>query len=148
MTIQTQNEKLIAALNADKKLYEEFRQGWLGWGFDSIEDYLDEYSHIPDIAERLAGDLGIDLNAPASVSADKTSYSQHSSSTFLGDDGGVIQRVSGLYTENQNNVHGRWVLLSPGDGALIDMDRYINDLAERNNIELHALSLDNKKPSF
>lgn len=53
------DQKLIAALNANPQLYEEFRKGW---GRETVDEYLTEYQHLPDIAQRLAEDLGINLN--------------------------------------------------------------------------------------
>lgn len=39
-------------------------------------------------------------------------------------------------TPNGNNMNGRWVLRD-ANAAMVDFDQYSNDLAERNNLQIH-----------
>lgn len=55
----TRKAILIEKIISDQDLFDRFkREFWRG----TVTEYLDEYSYIPDIAERLASDLGIDLD--------------------------------------------------------------------------------------
>lgn len=51
---------LITAINSKPEKLKEFQEGW---GRETVEEYLDEYSHIEDIVDRLAQDLDIDLQS-------------------------------------------------------------------------------------
>jgi hypothetical protein len=51
--------------------------------------------------------------------------------------GGTIKREKETLTPNGNRLGGRWAFRSE-NGALVDFDRYINDLAERHNINLYS----------
>lgn len=52
-------------------------------------------------------------------------------------DGSIIKREFDSLTPNGNKFNGRWTLRA-ANGDLIDYDKYINDLAERNDIELYT----------
>lgn len=47
-----------------------------------------------------------------------------------------LAREYDTYTPNGNRLGGRWALRDQSE-KLIDYDRYINDLAERYNIDLY-----------
>lgn len=53
---------------------------------------------------------------------------------YTGPDNQTIGREYGK-TPNGNGLNGAWVLRG-GNGEWLDFDRYINDLAERNDIKL------------
>jgi hypothetical protein len=53
---------------------------------------------------------------------------------YCSDNGEQISREYGK-TPNGNPLNGRWVLRSK-TGVWIDFDKYVNDLAERHNINL------------
>ena len=52
-------------------------------------------------------------------------------------DGSRLKREYEGLTPDGDPFAGRWVLRDP-NGALVAFDRYINDLAERHNIELYS----------
>lgn len=58
-----------------------------------------------------------------------------SSNSYRSADGCVLAREENSLTPHGNPMGGRWVLRS-SDGALVDFDRYRNDLAERNHLDL------------
>lgn len=51
--------------------------------------------------------------------------------------GGIIKREQDTLTPNGNKLAGRWAYRN-ANGDLIDFDKYINDLAERQNINLYS----------
>jgi hypothetical protein len=51
--------------------------------------------------------------------------------------GATLLREHDTLTPNGNRLGGRWALRSQ-NGDLLDYDKYINDLAERNCIDLYA----------
>lgn len=59
-----------------------------------------------------------------------------SDNEYRSDIGLLLKREYGK-TPNGNEVNGRWVLRS-SDGEWIDMDKYSNDLADRNNLDLYT----------
>jgi hypothetical protein len=56
--------------------------------------------------------------------------------TYYFTNGYLMKRESESKTPNGCRMAGRWVLRN-GCGKLIDFDLYINDIAERQNLELY-----------
>lgn len=56
-------------------------------------------------------------------------------SSYQSAEGLCLKREHNTRTPAGNYVNGRWVLRRP-DGRFLDIDRYRNDLAERNNLQL------------
>lgn len=52
----------------------------------------------------------------------------------------TIKREWETKTPNENKMNGRWVVRNK-DGEMIDFDQYINDIAERHNLDLYSLKL-------
>lgn len=50
-------EDLIKKVNSNPQLLSDFQSGW---DCLSIEEYLENYSYIPDIVDKLACDLGVE----------------------------------------------------------------------------------------
>ena len=48
-----------------------------------------------------------------------------------------IQREWNIKTPNGNNMAGRWVIRNQYD-TIIDFDQYINDIADRWNLDLYS----------
>lgn len=59
--------------------------------------------------------------------------------TYSIPNGGTIKREHETLTPNGNKLDGRWAYRS-ANGDLVDFDKYINDLAERQNINLYCES--------
>lgn len=59
--------------------------------------------------------------------------------TYSIPNGGTIKREHETLTPNGNKLDGRWAYRS-ANGDLVDYDKYINDLAERQNINLYCES--------
>lgn len=53
------------------------------------------------------------------------------------DDHFVVSREYGIHPKSQMPMQGTWVMRNYHTGEFIDSDRYINDLAERNNFNIH-----------
>lgn len=57
--------------------------------------------------------------------------------TYSISNGGTIKREYETLTPNGNKLGGRWVYRN-ANGDLVDFDKYINDLAERQIINLYC----------
>lgn len=57
--------------------------------------------------------------------------------SYVFESGHKLSREYDALTPNGNRLGGRWALRDQS-GNLIDYDRYINDLAERCNIDLYT----------
>jgi hypothetical protein len=55
VVIMSKRQMLLDWINSTPGTLETFQEGW---GRDTVEEYLDEYSHEDHIESRLAGDLG------------------------------------------------------------------------------------------
>lgn len=59
--------------------------------------------------------------------------------TYTLPDGSTIKREFETLTPNGNKLNGRWAYRNT-KGDLVDFDKYINDLSERQNINLYSQS--------
>lgn len=57
--------------------------------------------------------------------------------TYTIPNAGTIKRENETLTPNGDPLNGRWAYRNT-NGELVDFDKYINDLAERQNINLYS----------
>ena len=67
-------------------------------------------------------------------------FSEDKEGNYSSECGHQIKREFKGETPYGNNFGGKWVLRS-GDEKLIDWDTYINDLAERNDLDIYSIKL-------
>jgi hypothetical protein len=67
-------------------------------------------------------------------------FSEDKEGNYSSECGHQIKREHTGNTPNGNSFGGKWVLRS-GDAKLIDWDTYINDLAERNDLDIYSIKL-------
>ena len=67
----------------------------------------------------------------------KTVLTANGHDSYAGSDGSTMERENGAIIRDgyEIEMHGRWVLRGKS-GNYVDHDRYRNDLAERNHIDL------------
>lgn len=67
----------------------------------------------------------------------KTDAQRLPDGTYVMPNGFTLKREHDTLTPNGNRFDGRWVYRDH-NGALIDYDKYINDLTERHNINIYT----------